>query len=352
MDSNNLYEILGIFENASTEEIEKKFKKLAIKYHPDKNKDPSAKEKFEKISKAKDILTNPEKRSRYDKYGITDEVGEIKMQEELIKEKILKDKLREIIKITITIQEAINGFTKIIETNREIINSKTGQRMIERLGIELIVDSTIPLNKPIIFKQKGKKYDNICGDLYILLNISQDKTFKINKSNLNLIIKQKISIAQSLCGLTLYIPYKKDQPIIIKYDNVIKQGSKYLIKNIGLRISDDSNQLTNSDIEIYFDIQYDVLKNKETINKLKKVFNYEDELNITGIPSNLEEIYEEKNNETNDIYEQIFQSDNSFEIPGFPPGFPQGFQFPFGGMGGMGGMPNMRRENVQECQMQ
>ena len=352
MNSNNLYQILGVLENASTEEIEKKFKKLAVKYHPDKNKDPDAKELFQKISKAKDILTDPEKRSRYDKYGITDEAGEMQMQEELIREKILKDKLREVLRLTITIQEAINGFTKVIETNREIINSNTGHRYRERLTIDLNVDSTIPLNKPIIFKNKGKKYDNITGDLYIVLNISQDKIFKINKSNLNLIIRQKISIVQSLCGLILNIPYKKDHPIIIKYDKVIKQGSKYLIKNIGLRISDESDQLINSDIEIYFDIQYDALKNKETVDKLKKIFNYEEDINIVNQCYNLEEINEKINdndNDDNEIFEQIFQSNNTFQIPGFPSGFPSGFPFPFGGINGN---PNIQRGNVQECHMQ
>ena len=348
MNSNNLYQILGVLENASTEEIEKKFKKLAIKYHPDKNNDPDAKEMFQKISRAKDILTDPEKRSKYDKYGITDEAGEMQMQEEIIRDKILKDRLREVIKITITIQEAINGFTKNIQTNREIINSNTGNRMLERLSIDLNVDSTVPLNKPIIFKQKGKKLDNTCGDLYIIVNISQDNTFKINKSNFNLITKQKISVAQSLCGLTLLIPYKKDQPIIIKYDDIIKSSSVYLVKNIGLRITDDSGQLINSDIEIHFDIQYNELKNKELIKKLKKVFNYEEETNITNQTYNLEEINikKSKDEDNNEIFEQIFQTESSsFNIPGFP-GFPG---FPFNNMHEI---PRMQKGNVQECHMQ
>lgn len=63
------YATLGVSKNASEDEIKKAFKKLARKYHPDVNKDPGAEEKFKEINEAYTVLSDPEKRQFYDRYG-------------------------------------------------------------------------------------------------------------------------------------------------------------------------------------------------------------------------------------------------------------------------------------------
>lgn len=63
------YKILDISKNATEDEIKKKYRKLAKQYHPDKNKDANATEMFKNISEAYQILSDPEKRNIYDKYG-------------------------------------------------------------------------------------------------------------------------------------------------------------------------------------------------------------------------------------------------------------------------------------------
>ena len=64
------YKVLGVKQDASQEEIRKVFRKLAKKYHPDINKDdPAAKERFQEINEANEVLGNPERRKRYDEYG-------------------------------------------------------------------------------------------------------------------------------------------------------------------------------------------------------------------------------------------------------------------------------------------
>jgi len=69
MNKRDYYDILGIDKNASKQNIKKAYRKLALKYHPDKNKEPGAEEKFKEISEAYAVLYDDEKRRMYDQYG-------------------------------------------------------------------------------------------------------------------------------------------------------------------------------------------------------------------------------------------------------------------------------------------
>lgn len=70
MAKRDFYEILGINRNADEQEIKKAYRKMAIKYHPDKNPDnKEAEEKFKEAAEAYEVLSNTEKRQRYDRYG-------------------------------------------------------------------------------------------------------------------------------------------------------------------------------------------------------------------------------------------------------------------------------------------
>lgn len=70
MAKRDFYEILGVSRNASADEIKKAYRKMAIKYHPDKNQgDKAAEEKFKEAAEAYEVLSNSEKKQRYDQFG-------------------------------------------------------------------------------------------------------------------------------------------------------------------------------------------------------------------------------------------------------------------------------------------
>merc|ERR1739847_169755 len=63
------YSILGVKKGASDEELKRAYRKLALKYHPDKNKAAGAEEKFKEIGEAYDVLSDPKKKQVYDQFG-------------------------------------------------------------------------------------------------------------------------------------------------------------------------------------------------------------------------------------------------------------------------------------------
>ena len=69
MTNRDYYEILGVPKNASSEDIKSAFRKLARQYHPDVSKEANAEEKFKEINEAYGVLSDPEKRRRYDQFG-------------------------------------------------------------------------------------------------------------------------------------------------------------------------------------------------------------------------------------------------------------------------------------------
>ena len=71
MAKRDYYEVLGVDKNATPEELKKAYRKLALQYHPDRNPgDKEAEEKFKEAAEAYDVLSNPDKKARYDQFGM------------------------------------------------------------------------------------------------------------------------------------------------------------------------------------------------------------------------------------------------------------------------------------------
>src|SRR5262245_20559150 len=70
MSKRDYYSVLGVSRQASADELKKAFRKMAMKYHPDKNPgDKAAEERFKEVNEAYDVLSDPKKRQMYDQFG-------------------------------------------------------------------------------------------------------------------------------------------------------------------------------------------------------------------------------------------------------------------------------------------
>ncbi len=94
--SEDYYQILGLSKQASADEIKKAYRKLAVKWHPDKNPNNKAasEEKFKKISEAYAVLSDPEKRQQYDQFGSADQYRQQYSQEDIFRGVDLDEILR------------------------------------------------------------------------------------------------------------------------------------------------------------------------------------------------------------------------------------------------------------------
>jgi DnaJ-class molecular chaperone len=346
----NLYNILELDNNASLQDIKQNFKKLALKYHPDKYKNKDANDKFNKIRIAYEILSNTDKKNKYDKMiepkkkhfinkiflflqEITDPLT--------INNLVNKIDLTEDIKrgnITIVANKIIQKLLDEVENDSNII--QLSEIFIQTNNNELINNSTTNgSNLELSYSTSNYNTLNIIGnikiDLYDIYN-NNLKEIIVNRKVIN--NKNKNDMSSSSQKINSLIYNETNKYIIPLYDNKViisKAGDKIIndnnteIGDVILKLSykrDKTNKIIkkkndliyNDNITLYslfngFNIYINIYDNIENINSINPFLDYNfDGTKLTIIINNKGFPYNKENDRGNLIIYLTLIKDNKF----------------------------------------
>lgn len=262
------YQILGVSKNASTEEIKKSYRKLAMKYHPDHTKgDKAAEEKFKKISEAYAVLSDKDKRKEYDTFG-AEGFGQRFSQEDIFRGFDFGDIFKEFgfggsgffggrrggARQTYSTgspfgfggeqqQAQIKGSDLTYElplTLYEVVSGAKKQVTLQHQGrserIEVKIPKGMVSGKKLRLTGKGNPspFGGPPGDLYIQARVVDDPNYEVK--GYDLYLKRDVKLSEALLGTTLSVPTLEDKTLNLKIPPGTRPGTKLRMTGHGLPV--------------------------------------------------------------------------------------------------------------------
>ncbi len=287
------YEILGIPPNADKKQIKNAYRTMALKWHPDKNKDPQAAQRFKEINNAYENLTkcNPEEINFEELFGGgIDEIlgnlfdGMMNIHKNNTSSSILQD-------INVTLQELYTGTSKIIQYTRTTVDTTVENKMCERCkgsGVVSVIEKlnaimlsqrmnqcpqcdgkgfsgtlkngvleeitvTIPpgtqCDEKIIIKGKGNESLNgEKGDLIVQTVYYPHDYYERVGNDLELVLK--ISFKEALLGFEKVVTKLDGTKLKLRFKGPIQHGKQKIIKGKGMTIQNSENK---GNLIVHFD---------------------------------------------------------------------------------------------------
>jgi DnaJ-class molecular chaperone len=315
----DLYKILGVNENASHDEIKKAYRGLSLKYHPDRNPDPIATEKFKKINEAYEVLGNEQSRKQYEMErtnpfmrmnnmgrgmhggpnmgemddilkaffggmpfmgGMDDSNGmpgfppgfppgaqfHIFHNGQPINIGNRFQKPSPINKtVTIDIEQVYNGTTIPVDIERWI--NDNGTKTFEKETLYVSIPKGIDENEIIMLKDKGNVVNEQCkGDVKIFIKITNNT--EIKRNGIDLIYDKNISLKEALCGFTFEIKFINGKIYTLNNNsgNIITPEYRKTVPNMGLTREGHTGNLI-----VVFHIEFPEKLTNEQIKNLNEI---------------------------------------------------------------------------------
>ena len=259
MAQKDYYEVLGVAKDASADDIKKSFRKLAVKYHPDRNQgDSAAEEKFKEINEAYAVLSDPEKRKKYDTFGSAD-FHQQYSQEDIFRNFDFSGTFKDMgmggnedifsrlfggafrragggfrrgpqkgsdlsLAVTVGFREAALGAEKLVAFRRN------GQREELKVKVPAGVDN----GSRIRISGRGSDGENggPSGDLFLEVTVTNDPVF--TREGGDLFVERTIRFSEACLGVSLEVP-TLEEPKRIKVPAGIQPGTKIRLKGCGIK---------------------------------------------------------------------------------------------------------------------
>jgi curved DNA-binding protein len=271
MPGKDYYKILGVAKSASTEEIKKAYRKLALQYHPDRNKgDKVAEERFKEISEAYAVLSNSEKKKQYDMFG-ADGFQQRYTQDDIFRDVDFGSIFREFgfgggggrggphifsqifggaggrpqygrrgpfgggqpqgVKGQDLIYELSVTLEEIVTTTEKVIAFQVDGRQ-ERISTK--IPAGISTGKKLRLAGKGNPgaYGGPNGDLYVQIKVLDHPLFK--REGDDLILARKIKFSDALLGTEMEVPTIDKKTMRLKIPAGTQNNAKFRLKGQGM----------------------------------------------------------------------------------------------------------------------
>lgn len=247
--SKSLYETLGVSQNAPAEDIKKAYRRLARKYHPDINKEAGAEDKFKEINAAYEILSDEQKRSKYDQHGDSMFGGQnFHDFASSHGSGDFDDILRNIFSGGFGRRGQSTGFGGFggfgeqnepdIDVNAKItipfdISILGGKHSVNynHESFDIKIPAGIKNNEKMRIKGKGQKYNGKVGDLFLIVEIANSPEYKRDENDLEKSFDVQLKTA-IFGGKVKIKTFLKD--VIMKVGENTKQGQRFRLKGYGV----------------------------------------------------------------------------------------------------------------------
>ncbi|HJV34824.1 J domain-containing protein [Geomonas sp.] len=296
MAERDYYEVLGLKKGASVEEIKRAYRKLAVKYHPDKNPgDKQAEDRFKEINEAYAVLSDPKKKEQYDQFGSTNfhqrfsqedifrgfDVGDLFRDQGFgtddIFSRIFGDALRRgahrgggggrahmaakgedfSMEVQVTFRDAYDGADKRIAFMRE------GAR--EELSVKIPAGIESGAKLRVAGRGGAGRFGGPSGDLFLTVLVGPDPLF--HREGNDIVLPHEVPFSQAVLGGAIDIPTMEGAKRI-KIPAGIQVGTKVRLKGLGFPIM---GKRERGDMYVKIAVQVPekvTAKQKELIEKL------------------------------------------------------------------------------------
>ncbi|KAG6757075.1 hypothetical protein POTOM_037376 [Populus tomentosa] len=305
------YNILKLNRNANEEDMKKAYKRLAMKWHPDKNpvNKKEAEAKFKLISEAYDVLSDPNKRQIYDLYGEeglksfdqipppTTNVGASfrfnpRDAEDIFAEFFgggggsggvgkgyfrnnngnnygpeLNRKAAPVeSKLLCTLEELYKGTRRKMRISRSVPDDFGKPKTVEEI-LKIDIKPGWKKGTKITFPEKGNQEPGITpADLIFVVDEKPHSVFK--RDGNDLVVNQKISLLEALTGKTIELTTLDGRYLPVPVTDIVKPGQELLVSNEGMPISKEPTKRGN--LRIKFDVTFPARLTAEQKSDLKK----------------------------------------------------------------------------------